>query len=170
LTVDVAQDVDGDEGVMSFIDSRSTIKIRRALVLKSVLFAGAMIVAGPAIAQEGKTPQPIAPTSAPGAATVPASPSETAQSSNQPAATASRAADGDQMTTIIDAEFPAYDKDGTGALDKTEFAAWMDALKAKAPDGAKPSDAKWNEAAFAQADKDKSASINKDELTGFLRG
>jgi hypothetical protein len=145
------------------------------------MFASAMIVAGPAIAQESTAPQPIAPTAAPGDATVPAAPSETAQSSGQrgkdaankqsvASASGSQAAGGDQVTTIINAEFPAYDKDGTGALDKTEFAAWMDALKAKAPDGAKPSDAKWNEAAFAQADKDKSASINKDELTGFLRG
>ena len=153
-------------------------------MLKSALFASAMIVAGPAFAQESQTPAPTAPTAAPGDASVPATPAESTQTAtaggqdmagqapaDQSASTAGQPAGGDQVTTIINAEFATYDKDANGTLEKAEFAAWMDALKAKAPDGAgKPSDTKWNEAAFAQADKDKSTSVTKDELTGFLRG
>ncbi len=92
-----------------------------------------------------------------------------AQSAQAPAA--AQPAGGDQVASIVNSEFGSYDKDQNGTLDKMEFAAWMDALKAKAPDGAgKPSDAKWNEAAFAQADTDKSTTVTKQELTGFLGG
>ena len=77
----------------------------------------------------------------------------------------------DQVASIVDSEFPTYDKDGSGSLNKAEFAAWMNALKAKAAaDGApaaKP-DVKWNEAAFKQADADQSKSVSKEELAGFL--
>lgn len=75
----------------------------------------------------------------------------------------------EQVSTIVNAEFATYDRNGNGMLEKEEFAAWMDALKARAPDGGdRPGDVKWNEAAFAKADTDKSASLTPDELTGFL--
>ena len=150
-------------------------------MLKFALLATAMTVASPALAQQATTTEP---TTAPTAQAAPAAPVDQAAPADQatpmdsttattaPAETAAAAAQpatGDQVTSIVDAEFASYDKDGNGDLNKTEFAAWMDALKAKAPGGAgKPGDAKWNDAAFAQADKDKSTSVSKQELTGFL--
>ncbi|ONF96921.1 EF-hand domain-containing protein [Sphingomonas jeddahensis] len=147
-------------------------------MLKSALFASAMIVAVPALAQQADTPKPTAPTAVPGAASVPEVPDQNedavavAQRGTRQAASDSSAASpgGDHVSTIVHAEFAAYDKNGNGALEKAEFTAWMDALKARAPEGAKPSSETWNNAAFAQADKDQSTSVSKTELTHFLRG
>lgn len=143
-------------------------------MLKSALFAGAMMVAVPAFAQQADTPKPTAPTSAPGAAIVPETLDQsTADKKDSPkdkAEVAAAAAGTDHVSTIVDAEFASYDKDGSGTLEKAEFIAWMDAMKARAPERKKPGSDTWNNAAFAQADKDKSTSLSKDELTGFLRG
>ncbi|MGJ3627758.1 hypothetical protein AB5I41_13670 [Sphingomonas sp. MMS24-JH45] len=69
---------------------------------------------------------------------------------------------------MLETEFPGYDKDKSGALSNAEFASWMDApSKTKSDPAAKP-DAKWNEAAFKQADKDASKSVTKEELASFL--
>jgi hypothetical protein len=157
-------------------------------MLKYVLLGGAIAVAAPVAAQDASTAhQGHAATAAPaqsGAQDTMSSSSEPASPSGQASATpptggsaapadsaaqTEQPAGGNEVSTIVNAEFAAYDKDANGTLDQTEFAAWMDALKAKAPTP-QPSDAKWNEAAFAQADKDKSASLTKDELTGFLGG
>lgn len=147
-------------------------------MLKSALFASAMIIAVPALAQQAEMPKPTAPTSGPGAASVPQVPDENEDATvetkrnarsadaDQSAATA----DGDHVSTIVRAEFAAYDKDGNGTLEKAEFTAWMDALKARAPDGGKPSSETWNNAAFAKADKDESTTVSRDELTRFLSG
>lgn len=71
---------------------------------------------------------------------------------------------------LIASEFPTYDKDANGVLDKTEFASWMGALKAKS--GEKPlaaaEQAKWTNGAFATADKDKSKSVTLVELQTYL--
>lgn len=71
---------------------------------------------------------------------------------------------------LIASEFPAYDKDTSGTLDKTEFASWMSALKAKT--NAKPMAAaemtKWSDGAFATADKDKSKTVTLAELQTYL--
>ena len=71
---------------------------------------------------------------------------------------------------LIASEFPTYDKDASGMLDKTEFATWMGALKAKS--GEKPMPAaemtKWSDGAFATADKDKSKSVTLAELQTYL--
>ncbi|MEP6785750.1 MAG: EF-hand domain-containing protein [Sphingomonadales bacterium] len=71
---------------------------------------------------------------------------------------------------LIASEFPAYDKDGNGTLDKTEFAAWMAALKAKTDTKPTPAAelAKWTDGAFVTADKDKSKSITLVELQSYL--
>ncbi|WP_082746375.1 EF-hand domain-containing protein [Sphingomonas sp. CCH5-D11] len=131
-------------------------------MLKQLFMASAMVVAGPVLAQDGGTTKPTAPSSAPGPAIVPQEPA--AAEPAQAAATTT-----DQVSSIVNAEFASYDKDGNGTLEKAEFAAWMDALKAKAPDGGdKPGDASWNEAAFAKADTDKSTTLTRAELTGFL--
>lgn len=71
---------------------------------------------------------------------------------------------------LIASEFPSYDKDASGMLDKAEFAAWMGALKAKL--GEKPMPAaemtKWSDGAFATADKDKSKAVTLAELQTYL--
>lgn len=71
---------------------------------------------------------------------------------------------------LIASEFPTYDKDTNGNLDKTEFAAWMGALKAKTD--AKPLPAaelkKWSDGAFATADTDKSKTVTLVELQTYL--
>ena len=74
-----------------------------------------------------------------------------------------------QVAAIVSREFSAYDKDRSGTLDKTEFAAWMAALKARSAKPGEPSKS-WTEAAFKQADADKSAAVNRVELTGFFNG
>ncbi len=72
--------------------------------------------------------------------------------------------------TLIASEFPSYDKDASGTLDKTEFAGWMGALKAKT--GEKPmapaAMTKWSDGAFATADKDKSKTVTLVELQTYL--
>lgn len=163
-------------------------------MLKFILLGSAMMIAGPAIAQDGATTPPIAPLNAAMAnATMPmhggSTPNATAadqstatisvskpapQTASAPAASATpqtQSSAGDQVAAIVDSEFGTYDKDASGSLSKVEFAAWMNALKAKAPATASaPVDPKWNDAAFAQADNDKSTSVTKQELTGFLGG
>jgi Ca2+-binding EF-hand superfamily protein len=71
---------------------------------------------------------------------------------------------------LIASEFPTYDKDASGNLDKPEFAAWMGALKAKT--GEKPMAPaemnKWSDGAFATADKDKSKTVTLVELQAYL--
>jgi len=158
-------------------------------MLKYVLYASAMTMAAPAIAQQtAPTPQNVPATTAVQAGTV-ADPANTAQAapttptpdsatgtqavptqSAQTGATESAspgANEPDQVAAILDSEFPTYDKDKSGSLNKAEFASWMDTLKAKADPSAKP-DKAWNDAAFKKADSDKSASVTKAELASFL--
>lgn len=75
-----------------------------------------------------------------------------------------------QVQAIVSREFGVYDKDRSGSLDKTEFAAWMAALKARS--AAKPGEPSksWTEAAFKQADADRSTSVNRVELASFFNG
>lgn len=147
-------------------------------MLKYVLLGGAIAIAAPAVAQQAETAHQSHTATASSASVGVQDSSSSEQASATPptggsaapadtTAQAQQPASGDQVSTIINAEFASYDKDANGTLDKAEFAAWMDALKAKAPNP-QPSDAKWNDAAFAQADTDKSASLTKAELTGFL--
>ncbi len=71
---------------------------------------------------------------------------------------------------LIASEFPTYDKDANGVLDKTEFATWMGALKAKSGEKPMPlaEQTKWTNGAFATADKDKSKSLTLVELQTYL--
>lgn len=89
----------------------------------------------------------------------------TAAIAQQPAATGNAVAD------LVESEFPSYDKDSDGKLSRTEFSAWMVALKAKSDPKASataPATKTWVAGAWTTADKDKSASVTKAELTGFL--
>jgi len=154
-------------------------------MLKTMLMAGAALIALPAMAQNA--PQAATPASAhtqalpssdaqQGAASspsqtsqqsapAPASQDATASAAAQPATTSS------QVAQVVQAEFPGYDKDKSGALSKAEFGDWMGALR-KASDAsfnpASPEATTWSTQAFAAADTDKNGSVSQAELTAFL--
>ncbi len=141
-------------------------------MVKYALLIGAVALSAPALSQTA----PAAPS------TMSAQSSAPMQTSPQPApAGAMQAAPSapvapqpvteNQVARIIDAEFPTYDKNGDSMLSAVEFGTWMTALKSKsgsAESAATPESRKWLDAAFAQADTDKSKSLTKTELTGFL--
>jgi hypothetical protein len=77
----------------------------------------------------------------------------------------------DQVASVVQTEFPTYDANQDGKLEKAEFASWMVKLKQASDPKASPESAstkKWVNAAFAQADTDKSQSVSQPELIGFL--
>ncbi len=73
---------------------------------------------------------------------------------------------------LIASEFPSYDKDASGTLDKTEFGSWMMALRSKSgqPPMSDAASATFVTGAFATADKDKSKSVSLVELQNYLTG
>ena len=88
--------------------------------------------------------------------------------STDAAAPASKA---EQVAAVVKSEFPTYDKNADGKLSNAEFGAWMVALKTASDPATKasaPATKTWVGQAFASADKDKSKSVTKEELTGFL--
>jgi hypothetical protein len=137
--------------------------------MKTLLIAvSALALSTPALAQmEPATP---------GATTT----QSTTQTPGTPPADQSTTTDTTTTTTVtpsdpkalIASEFPTYDKDSNNALDKSEFATWMGALRAKT--GEKPMApaemTKWSDGAFATADKDKSKSVTLAELQSYLTG
>lgn len=145
-------------------------------MLKLTFLASAMLVAAPAIAQQAPTDmQQVPPSSAtqtPGqTAPAPTDPALPPSASADAAATAQPVAGPDQIAQVVEAEFPTYDKDGNGTLNTAEFGTWMVALRS-ATDKSVTAESKsmksWTKSAFAQADADKSKSVTKTELTGFL--
>ena len=148
-------------------------------MLKTILLAGTMAIAAPAVAQ---TQAPAAQT-APAATQAPAAPATTtampapsqpaavpAQGTPAPATAATPAPASTQVAQVVDQQFATYDKDANGSLSKAEFSSWMTALKtqANAKEGDPAKETAWNDAAFKQADGDKSSTVTKVELTGFL--
>ncbi|WP_084238527.1 EF-hand domain-containing protein [Sphingomonas asaccharolytica] len=121
---------------------------------------------------------PPAPTTAdaqPQTAPAPTAPAPNAQAANaaptDPATAAAAPANpGAQVADVVGGEFGTYDKNKNGSLSKTEFGAWMTALRTKADPSLKDDAANkaWVAQAFTQADTDKSKSVSKDELTNFL--
>ncbi|MCI1756484.1 MAG: EF-hand domain-containing protein [Sphingobium sp.] len=98
--------------------------------------------------------------------------SSSATSSTSAGATANNAA---QVSALVDKEFPAYDADKSGQLDKNEFSTWIlalkaDELKATGKTMAQTEMASWASAAFTSADTDKSTTVTKAELGKFLGG
>jgi hypothetical protein len=76
-----------------------------------------------------------------------------------------------QIAQVVNTEFPTYDKNADTNLDKTEFSAWMVALKTASDPATKagdPATVKWIDGAFASADADKSTMVSKVELTAYL--
>ncbi|MEI9849608.1 MAG: hypothetical protein WDN24_00725 [Sphingomonas sp.] len=54
---------------------------------------------------------------------------------------------------MVSSEFPKFDADKNGGLDKTEFASWMNALRTASEPAFRPDTAEaaaWNDKAFAQ--------------------
>ncbi|WP_294310683.1 EF-hand domain-containing protein [uncultured Sphingomonas sp.] len=142
-------------------------------MMKFAFLGAAMMVSAPVLAQVTPAPAQTTP-AAPQAA--PATTADAAQTA-QPAADASVStqgqvqANGSQIAQVVDTQFPTYDKDGDGKLNKAEFAQWMVALKSQTDPSTKadaPATKKWVGSAFAQADTDKDKTVSKTELTGFL--
>ena len=141
--------------------------------MKYAFLGAAMMASAPVLAQV--TPAP--------AQTTPATPQAAPATTSDPAQTAQPTADvsvstqgqvqanGSQIAQVVDTQFPTYDKDGDGKLNKAEFAQWMVALKSQTDPSTKaeaPATKKWVGSAFAQADTDKDKTVSKTELTGFL--
>jgi Ca2+-binding EF-hand superfamily protein len=66
----------------------------------------------------------------------------------------------------ITADFPKYDKDKSGELNKSEFSTWISEAKANA--GGDAPDKKALSDAFLKADTDSSKTVSAKELTSFL--
>ncbi|MEE8610948.1 MAG: EF-hand domain-containing protein [Sphingomonas aquatilis] len=162
-------------------------------MLKYALLAGVMTVASPALAQQTTNtaptqattqtaPQTQAPAGSPAtdakpaatpmdSATAAAAPADATQTAAAQPATTQAATGADQVASVVETEFPTYDANKDGKLEKAEFASWMVKLKQASDPKATATDAKtksWVNSAFAQADKDKSKSVSKPELIGFL--
>jgi hypothetical protein len=147
-------------------------------MLTYAMLAAAMTAGAPQTAADPTPAAPVAQTApaqtAPATTPQAAPASETSAAQPAPAtdtAAATQPAPAEQVASVIDQQFATYDKDANGNLNEAEFGAWMVALKTQtdpATDANAPATKSWNKAAFAQADKDKSKSLDKTELAGFL--
>ena len=128
-------------------------------MLRNILGSAALVIAGPALAQD----------MAPEGTTAPQQESAvTPQQQSQQGTTVDVAA-------VVDSEFPTYDTDSSGDLSTQEFSKWMTTLKKAeaATTGQQLADqeiAAWASAAFAMADQDKSKAVSKPELVAYLGG
>jgi hypothetical protein len=156
-------------------------------MIRNLMFVSVFALAAPAIAQDTQPPQEPATestaTQPPAEAqTMPETPapSTTTTTTPDPAAAATPAQPAEaaaantptSVAAVVDTDFPSFDADKNGELSKEEFASWMGKLREAQPSApAATGDAKaWTEAAFAQADTDKSKTVSKGELTTFLQG
>ncbi|GAA0670616.1 hypothetical protein FHT00_000641 [Sphingomonas insulae] len=153
-------------------------------MLKYALLAGVMTIAAPALAQTQTNTAPqaaTAPAAVPDGTPVadpqasPATPMDSAQATPADGTTQSAAAEpeatGGQVASVVETEFPTYDANKDGKLEKAEFASWMVKLKQASDPKASATSAEtkaWVNAAFAQADTDKNRSVTQPELVGFL--
>lgn len=145
-------------------------------MLRTLLFTTAIAMAAPAIAQDTATPQqgaaPMAPAQ-PGAGAAQPGAAQPGAAAQPEAASPSGQAN--TVASIVESEFPAYDVNKDGQLDKAEFSKWMVALKDQEMKAtgktATPAEVTaWADGAFTTADTDKSASVSKPELIAFLGG
>ncbi|NWK97979.1 calcium-binding protein [Sphingobium lactosutens] len=146
-------------------------------MIRSLLFTTALAIAAPAMAQQATSPDsPAIPQSSqPAAPAAPAQPQTAQPQTATPAQPSAPANPANTVASIVDSEFPAYDANGDGQLDKAEFSRWMLALKdqeMKATGKTLPADqvTAWADGAFSSADSDKSTSISKPELISYLSG
>lgn len=119
--------------------------------MKTILLStAALALSAPAFAQDASAPAapPAAEAQAPVAQPAPADP-----------------------VAILKAEFPNYDKDASGELSKPEFSSWLTALRNLDPNKTAltaAQETQWLTKAFADADADKTKSVNLAELTAYL--
>ncbi len=133
--------------------------------MKTLLIAAsALAFATPAFAQMEAGTTSTAP--APQAATPPADATTPADTATTTTTTAAALATPQDAKALIASEFPTYDKDGNGALNRTEFVAWMTALRTRSGQGAMP--AAEADGSFLSADKDKSKAVTLAELQTYL--
>lgn len=144
-------------------------------MMKYAFLVGAMMASAPVFAQDTTASGQTSPAPAQTAPATAADPTQAAQPATDPAATTPAQgqvqATGDQIAQVVDTQFPTYDKDGDGKLNRAEFGQWMVALKSQTDPSTKadaPATRKWIGTAFAQADTDKDKTVSKTELTGFL--
>jgi hypothetical protein len=138
--------------------------------MKKLHFAALVFASSiPAYAYANTPPEaaPAAPTgaaqsTAPTGAAQSTAPAESATSAPATSATAAPTS----IEQIVSTDFPTYDADKSGELNKSEFSSWM--VAAKAQSGATAPDKTWLTDAFAKADADKSKTVSAVELTKFL--
>jgi hypothetical protein len=160
---------------------RKKVAQQEVAMIRTFLFTTALVIAAPAMAQQtpsadqGATPN--APQSAqPAVPATPAQPQSSAPATPAtPAQPATPANPAGSVASIVDSEFPAYDANSDGQLDKSEFSRWMLALKdqeMKATGKTLPADqvTAWADGAFTSADSDKSTTVSKPELISYLSG
>jgi len=127
--------------------------------------------AAPAQTAEQTAPAQAAPAQT--AATPQTSPAPTAEAA-QPAQTAAAEPakpSQEQVAQAVGRDWSGYDTDKNDQLSAVEFGNWMSTLrKASEPSftPGSPEAKAWETQAFTAADADKSASVNKQELTSFL--
>lgn len=137
-------------------------------MIRAFLLATVLTAATPALAQQAMTPGAATQPAQPSAA-MPAQPSTATPAQSTPAQSTPAAS----VASIVDSEFPAYDANGDGQLDQSEFSRWMLALKnqeMKATGQQLPADqvTAWANGAFSTADADKSLMVSKPELITYL--
>ena len=137
-------------------------------MIRAFLLATVLTAATPALAQQAMTPSAATQPAQPSAA-MPAQPSTATPAQSTPAQSTPAAS----VASIVDSEFPAYDANGDGQLDQSEFSRWMLALKnqeMKATGQQLPADqvTAWANGAFSTADADKSLMVSKPELITYL--
>lgn len=78
----------------------------------------------------------------------------------------------DDVTAAVRSEFATRDLNGDGTLSRAEFGTWLAELREKGVNAKAdtPATRAWVTAAFARADRDRSAGVTEGELTGFLTG
>lgn len=139
--------------------------------------AVAIAIVSPAVAQKSGTTmkpdhamsKPNENAATPATSAIPADPSTGTDAT--PATPATPSAQANDPATILKTEFPVYDKDASGSLNKDEFSTWLLALKNAAPQQTPLTDqqqSEWLGKAFTDADADKSTSITLAELTTYL--
>lgn len=137
-------------------------------MIRTLLCTTALMMAAPAALAQDTSTAPTPPAEMPAMEQPAMDSSAAAQPATQPAAS-------DQITAIVEAEFPTYDADKSGQLEQAEFGAWIAALKAQEAKatGKVMADAEvqtYAAGAFVAADADKSAAVTKAELVTFLAG
>ena len=133
--------------------------------MKALLIAAsALAFATPAFAQMEAGTTTTAPVLQ--SATPPADSAMPTDAATATATTPAAPATSQDAKALIASEFPTYDKDGNGALNRTEFVAWMTALRTRNGQGAMATAEA--DGSFVTADKDRSKTVTLTELQTYL--